>query len=535
MGNAMPTAFSSSLQKVCFVDNIILAWLVLAGPIWALLGGWLVPQWLAESSEVPEDSTYQPNTSSMLAGALGGFTLGPLALGYFWQRRYIPQKYFWIITLLLIFVLIQLIHRINNPDTVSNLWLLLAGPLWAVIGWIVISRRYRQQGLPIESANAIGGLAGFVAGPLLLIPLYFQTPELQHRGWWLALVGSAMAWFYVLFALANPENPCVAMPFAPTYVTQQTINGLTIGTIYALTAVGLTLIYSVQGIVNLAHGQFYMVGGYLSYYSLSAANDVLVNNGYVSEDFTISPLWGIPVAGILTFIGGWLFEIMFLRPMHTGKIERAAEYAILITFGFGFFLEYTTLALVGPFSQRGESYGELRRINFGAVEFDGERQFGPFLILADRAIAGGIGLILIGLLLWYLQRTWSGRALRAVSMHKDAAALTGVNPLRMNTFAFALGSMLAAMSGAALIPVFAWVPWVGGESAIRAYVIVVLGGLGSVPGALLGGLIVGVVEALGSGCYPDPSRGAAYKEAFALLMFAGVLLIRPTGLFGRKE
>jgi branched-chain amino acid transport system permease protein len=146
-----------------------------------------------------------------------------------------------------------------------------------------------------------------------------------------------------------------------------------------------------------------------------------------------------------------------------------------------------------------------------------------------------VGLLLLFFLVWFLQRTWWGRGLRAVSQDKDAAAVTGVNPLRMNTFAFAMGSMLAGMSGAVLIPIFAWVPWIGAESAVRAYVIVVLGGLGSVPGALAGGLIVGVVESLGSGCYPDPSRGAAYKEAFALGIFALMLLLRPNGLFGRKE
>ncbi len=98
-----------------------------------------------------------------------------------------------------------------------------------------------------------------------------------------------------------------------------------------------------------------------------------------------------------------------------------------------------------------------------------------------------------------------------------------------------LGDGIWALPLATLVPIFAWVAWVGAESAVRAYVVVVLGGLGSVPGALFGGLIVGVVESLGSGCFPDPSRGAAYKEAFALAIFALVLLLRPNGLFGRKE
>jgi len=517
------------------MDSFMVAWLLLAGPLWAVIGGWFAPQWVTEHSTAGEDDEFsQPTQSTMLAGALGGLALGPLALAFIWQRKYIPRYFFPVMGLFLALALSQIIPRFPAGQVFTT-WLLLAGPLWAVIGWVLISRRYRQRGLPIEGTQPAGGLAGFVGGPLLLIPLYAQSPDMKQRDWWVALVGLATATLYVLFALAFPDNPCVAMPFAPTYITQQALNGLVIGTIYALTAVGLTLIYSVQGIVNFAHGQFYMIGGYFSYYFLILVNNVLIQNGMVPEDFVVNPIWGIPVAGILSFLLGWVFEQYFIRPMHTGKIERAAEYAILITFGFGFFLEYTTLALVGPFSQRGERFAEIRRVGFSGLEFDGQPVFGPFTILADRAVAGVIGLVLIAFLLWYLQRTWSGRALRAVSMDKQAAAVTGVNPLRMNTFAFALGSMLAGMSGAALIPIFAWVPWIGAESAVRAYVVVVLGGLGSVPGALLGGLIVGVVEALGAGCYPDPSRGAAYKEAFALAIFALVLLIKPTGLFGRKE
>jgi branched-chain amino acid transport system permease protein len=119
-------------------------------------------------------------------------------------------------------------------------------------------------------------------------------------------------------------------------------------------------------------------------------------------------------------------------------------------------------------------------------------------------------------------------------MDKQAAAVVGINPLNMNTLAFGVGTMLAGMSGAALIPVFTWVPWVGVTASTRSFVIIVLGGLGSIPGALIGGLVIGLVEALGAGCYPDPSAGAAYKTAFGLVIFALMLLVRPTGLFGRE-
>jgi branched-chain amino acid transport system permease protein len=344
------------------------------------------------------------------------------------------------------------------------------------------------------------------------VPLWIWTPELKkwYWGWGLGLLAAVQ--LYALFSQAQPANLCVSNA---KYVANQAANGLVIGSIYALMAVGLTLIYSVQGVISFAHGQFYMLGGYASYYFLLFLAERL--------GIELNPIVGVPVAGLVTMLIGSAFERAFLRPMHLGRIERPGEYAILITFGLGFFLQYTMLAIVGPFSQKTETY-----LQAGAVHL------GPLNLIPNRLIAAAVGILLIGLLLYLLNRTWTGKALRAVSMDKQAAAVTGINPLRMNTLAFGIGCMLAGMSGAALIPVFTWVPWVGMAASTRSYVIIVLGGLGSVPGALAGGLIIGLVEALGAGCYPDPSKGAAYKTAFGLLLFAIVLLVRPTGLFGRE-
>jgi branched-chain amino acid transport system permease protein len=509
------------------MEPFVIGWLLLAGPLWALIGGIMVPRVYAERG--PD------NQQSMLAGVLSGFTLGPLGVGYLWQRpRQLGAGLFVTLGIIGMFLVAQVVVRVNTTALLWT-WLLLAGPLWAVLGGIFIPRRYRDAGLVDEGTTVAGVLGGFAAGPLVLVPVWFQLPDVRNRAWVGTLTAIGVLELYTVFAVTNPDNVCVAMPFAPTYFTQQVINGLTIGVIYAITAVGLTLIYSVQGIVNFAHGQIYMVGGFFSYYFLLWTQRWMIGQGLVGEEFILNPLWGIPVAGVLSFLLGAAFEMLFIRPMHKGAIERPAEYAILITFGFGFFLEYTTLAMVGPFPQRAEGFTDIRRVSLAGFELDGDAVFGPFTVLADRGVAMFVGLALLFFLLWFLQRTWAGRALRAVSQDKDAAAVTGVNPLGMNTFAFALGSMLAGMSGAALVPIFAWVAWVGAESAVRAYVVVVLGGLGSVPGALFGGLIVGVVESVGAGCYPDPSRGAAYKEAFALAIFALMLLLRPNGLFGQKE
>ena len=387
-------------------------------------------------------------------------------------------------------------------------WLILAGPVWAAIGAWLLSKVYRRKGLDDSLARFVGGLAGLALGPLLVAPLWRFTPDL--RPWyWKGGAGMLVALeLYSLFATMSPGNLCVTNA---GYVANQINNGLTIGSIYALMAVGLTLIYSVQGIVSFAHGQFYMLGGYVSYYLLQIFVD-------------LNPVVAVPVAGLATMLAGLAFDRVFLRPMQLGRIERAGEYAILATFAFGFFLEYTVLAAVGPFSQKTPPFLEAGSLNLG-----------PLLLIPNRLVSAAIGVVLIVALLYFLNRTWLGKALRAVSMDKQAAAVVGVNPLSMNTLAFGIGTMLAGMSGAALIPIFTWVPWVGSTAATRSYVIIVLGGLGSVRGALFGGLIIGLVEALGAGCYPDPSKGAAYKTVFGLVIFAVMLLLRPTGLFGRKE
>jgi branched-chain amino acid transport system permease protein len=396
--------------------------------------------------------------------------------------------------------------------TIPIIWLILAGPVWAVIGAWGLPRVYRRKGLDDSPARLVGGLGGLTLGPFILGPLWYLTPDLG-RWYWAGGTGALGALeLFALFAVIQSDNLCVTNA---SYVANQATNGLVIGSIYALMAVGLTLIYSVQGIISFAHGQFYMLGGYISYYLLLFLAERL--------GFQINPIVGVPVAGLVTMFIGFGFERLFLRPMHLGQIERTGEYAILITFGFGFFLQYTVLAMVGPFSQKTDSYLK-----------SGSLRLGPLVMIPNRLVAAAIGVVLIGLLLYLLSRTWTGKALRAVSMDKQAAAVTGINPLRMNTLAFGIGTMLAGMSGAALIPVFTWVPWVGMTASTRSYVIIVLGGLGSVPGALLGGLIIGLVEALGAGCYPDPSKGAAYKTAFGLIIFALMLLVRPTGLFGRE-
>jgi len=287
-------------------------------------------------------------------------------------------------------------------------------------------------------------------------------------------------------------------------------SGLVLGVIYALMALGLTLIFSILGVINFAHGEFYMLGGYASYYILTA--------------FTgLHPLWAVPIAGILVALLGLVFERIFLRPMHLDQIERPGEYAILVTFGLSFFLLNLALAVFGPYPHRPPSF------------FEGTVKLGTVSVSADRLTASIMAMVLLGLLLLVINKTWIGKALQAVSQDKQAAAVVGINPLAMNSIAFALGAGLAAMAGALLAPSFSVTPDVGAVPSIRSYVIIVLGGMGSIPGSILGGILIGLVESFGAGYFPDPSRALNYKTVFGLVIFALVLLLRPRGLFGRKE
>ena len=511
------------------MNDAFVQWLLLAGPLWAAIGLWALPRYIGaqKSKDGSGDATLE------IAGVVGGFALGPLGLAlYYFRPQWITRVSLTVGLLVAVFISSQALVRVEDPNLPAGIWLLLAGPLWSAIAAYFLPRRYRDAEADDRNVLTAAALGGFAIGPLIFGLMWQRTPRIS-RDWMIAL-GSLGAWqIYTLFAVYNADNLCVSAPYHITYLAQQTANGVVIGCIYSLMAVGLTLIYSVQGIVSFAHGQLYMVGGYFSFYFLLHASNLLTE--LTGTEISVNPIWGIPVAAVIVFLMGAVFERIFLKPMHDGLIERVSEYAILITFGFGFVVEYTTLAIAGPFPQRTDRFIETRRFTLPRTQITDEFAFGPINIIGDRAFAMVVGIVLIFALLYFLQRSWTGRALRATSQDRQAAAVTGINPTNMNTLSFGLGSMLAAMSGAALIPIFAWVPWVGAEMVGRSYVIVVLGGLGSVPGALVGGIIVGIVEAVGAGCHPDPSRGAAYKEAFALVIFALVLLLKPTGLFGREQ
>lgn len=292
-------------------------------------------------------------------------------------------------------------------------------------------------------------------------------------------------------------------------LSEQIINGFIISIFYMLGAIGLSLIFGALKIVNFAHGELYMLGGYVYFIFASMIG--------------IPPELSILTAALLMFFIGMLVERLLIRPIHTGKIERIDEYAIMITFGLAIFLQNLMLGVFGPWTKR------------PIALFRGRIQIGELIISGDRLVAAGLGICIILMMLYVLKNTWAGKAIRSVSQNRSTAAVVGINVNLVGMYAFGLGSALAGVAGALLGPVFLVYPTMGIIPAIKAYVIVVLGGLGSIPGALVGSLILGQVENLATVLIPDTTRALAYKDAYGLVLLLVILLLRPQGLFGEKE
>ena len=398
--------------------------------------------------------------------------------------------------------------------------------VWGAVGSVAIRRRYLQHDLDTSNTTFVGAMLGAATGPVGLVPLWLRTPELTNRLIVLPAIG-AVVLIAAAFAFADPDSNCVANG---SFVASQITNGIIIGVIYGFMALGLTLIFSILGVVSFSHGEFYMVGGMLAYYVT-----VVWLPG-------INPLLGIACACAVVFALGALFERMFLTPMHQGRIDRPVEYGILITFGLAFTLQYFVQAVVGSNPVKARRYFDFPRIRLPSPDDPwlvktsrGNLQLFDTISISNPRLTAALSCVaVLGALLCFLHRTWTGKALRAVSQDREAAAIAGIDPNRMNMLAFALGAMIAALAGALLVQAFSWLPQVGNIPAMHSFVIVVLGGLGSLPGAFVGGILVGLVEAAGTGCIPDPQKAASYIPAYGMVVLTLTLLLRPTGLFGRR-
>lgn len=297
------------------------------------------------------------------------------------------------------------------------------------------------------------------------------------------------------------------------YLLAQVVNGVIFGLIYALIALGLTIVFSIMRVVNFSHGEFYMIGGY-TLYALTAGAVT-----FLSIPLSLPTIVGLPLAMIAVAIFSVAVERGLLRPVYTVRMDRPEEYAIILTFGLSLFLQYGALTTVGPYEMTPGSF------------WDGSKHiFGDLYLAGDRLFAAGTSALLIAITLYCIYGTWTGRALMATAQNRVGSTIVGINTIRMNVIAMALAGLLAGAAGAAMAPIFLVYPDVGQIPVIKAFVIIVLGGMGSIPGAVIAAIILGLVESLGS-IY----LSVAYRDVFAFLVLIGVLLFRPHGLLGQKE
>jgi len=283
-------------------------------------------------------------------------------------------------------------------------------------------------------------------------------------------------------------------------VSQAVVTGILVGGVYGLIAMGLTLIFGVLDIVNFAHGAFLAVALYISV--------VMVNR------FGVHPMLALAVSVPVMFLLGAAVQRFVLA----GAIGKPLENQLLITLGLALLIDNLLLLFFGPNPQSVKLPGDTGVPIFGAVAE------------LSRLLAFGVALVLAALLYVLLRRTRLGTAIRAVAANDSGAQLVGIDTRRIYMMTFAIGTACAGAAGVLVAPLVTIEPTTGELFNIIAFVVVVLGGMGNVVGALVGGLLIGLTEQLGAILLPGQSPLLAI-----FIVFVVVLLFRPQGLFGRTS
>jgi branched-chain amino acid transport system permease protein len=285
------------------------------------------------------------------------------------------------------------------------------------------------------------------------------------------------------------------------------VNGLVTGLFYGLMAIGLALIFGVLRIVNFAHGEFYMVGAYA--YTIVAAR------------LGVPLVVALPIAFLFGAALGWVVERTLMRPLYANIGSWGLmrdEYAVIVTFALSLLLVNFVDKAIGPYAFRAPALINASRIVVG-----------PALMSGQKVAAAGVTLAVLALIALFLRFSYWGRAVRAVSQNRLGASLAGIDATTVSSLVFALAGGLAALAGALLSPIINASPDVGAFPAIKSYVIVVLGGMGSIPGAFIASLLLGLVETFGAVLV-----SYQYRDTFGLVLLILFLLFRPQGLFGER-
>ncbi|WP_235893963.1 branched-chain amino acid ABC transporter permease [Oceanidesulfovibrio indonesiensis] len=291
------------------------------------------------------------------------------------------------------------------------------------------------------------------------------------------------------------------------FLLQDVINGVLMGSIYGLVALGLTLIFGVLKVINFAHGSFIMVGMFVGYW-------IVLFTG-------LHPYLALVLVVPVMFFFGYAVQHWLIRPIFIAERDvREPITVIIVTTGIWYVLDNLALLLFGP-DYRALSPNPLKgeMLELGEIFISIPKFYG---FLTTIATCAG--------LYWFMQKTRTGRAIRAVSLDRDAASMMGINQWKIFNIAFGIGTAVAGIAGVVLTPFYNVYPSVGVPFDVKSFVIVVLGGLGSIPGALLGGVIIGLIESLG-----PIYMTATWTEAIVYGLFLMVLFFKPSGLFGQKH
>ena len=282
---------------------------------------------------------------------------------------------------------------------------------------------------------------------------------------------------------------------------QQLVNGLILGSVYALLALGYTMVYGIIKLINFAHGDIYMIGAFMGYYLIN----ILKFNFFLS----------LILAMIGTAILGVLIEFLAYRPL-----RNSTRIAALITaIGVSFLLEYGMIFFVGANTRSFPQVIKTVRFNLG-----------PISISNIQLLILGISIFLMVALQFIVQKTKMGKAMRAVSVDSDAAQLMRINVNRTISFTFALGSALAGAAGVLIALYYnSLEPLMGMTPGIKSFVAAVLGGIGIIPGAALGGFVIGLLETFAT------ALGLSdFRDAIVYAILIVILLIRPAGILGKN-
>jgi branched-chain amino acid transport system permease protein len=277
-------------------------------------------------------------------------------------------------------------------------------------------------------------------------------------------------------------------------------NGLLLGGLFAIVAMGFSIVWGVMNLVNLAHGAFIMLGAYITF--------------WLFELWGIDPFLSIPISMAL------LFCVAYLIQRHVINLVVRAQVLMILILTFGLeilIMNLSTVAWTGNYRSVTTSYS-------GA-----NIEIGPLIIPSVRLAIFFISLIITAGLYFFISKTKTGNAIKATSLDKEAAKLVGVDIGKTYAITFAIGGALAGAAGSLLAIISAISPYMGGPYTLKAFVICVLGGLGSIIGLIIGGIVLGLAESVGT-----IVLGPGYADAISFVILVIILVIRPEGILGKK-